>query len=216
MNNLMENYSLLEYFLLIILAILSGLSIRYTLGYVNQKWATTYHHTLSYVLLPVITMIITTLIAGNLALSLGMIGALSIVRFRNPVKSPLELVMFFALITIGIGTAVNFKLSLLLTAVINTVIFIFYKAQISLDKQGKSLFSLSFEEGSTTHIMEVKTSKPISLLEKNENLAQYYSSKDQKVFNYRIIFSNKQEAEELKSKIQGDDGVESINITYAR
>ena len=212
----MENYSLLEYFLLIILAILSGLSIRYTLGYVNQKWATTYHHTLSYVLLPVITMIITTLIAGNLALSLGMIGALSIVRFRNPVKSPLELVMFFALITIGIGTAVNFKLSLLLTAVINTVIFIFYKAQISLDKQGKSLFSLSFEEGSTTHIMEVKTSKPISLLEKNENLAQYYSSKDQKVFNYRIIFSNKQEAEELKSKIQGDDGVESINITYAR
>ena len=216
MNNLMENYSLLEYFLLILLAILSGLSIRYTLGYVNQKWATTYHHTLSYVLLPVITMIITTLIAGNLALSLGMIGALSIVRFRNPVKSPLELVMFFALITIGIGTAVNFKLSLLLTAVINTVIFIFYKAQISLDKQGKSLFSLSFEEGSTTHIMEVKTSKPISLLEKNENLAQYYSSKDQKVFNYRIIFSNKQEAEELKSKIQGDDGVESINITYAR
>ena len=216
MNNLMENYSLLEYFLLIILAILSGLSIRYTLGYVNQKWATTYHHTLSYVLLPVITMIITTLIAGNLALSLGMIGALSIVRFRNPVKSPLELVMFFALITIGIGTAVNFKLSLLLTAVINIVIFIFYKAQISLDKQGKSLFSLSFEEGSTTHIMEVKTSKPISLLEKNENLAQYYSSKDQKVFNYRIIFSNKQEAEELKSKIQGDDGVESINITYAR
>jgi len=216
MNNLMENYSLLEYFLLIILAILSGLSIRYTLGYVNQKWATTYHHTLSYVLLPVITMIITTLIAGNLALSLGMIGALSIVRFRNPVKSPLELVMFFALITIGIGTAVNFKLSLLLTAVINIVIFIFYKAQISLDKQGKSLFSLSFEEGSTTHVMEVKTSKPISLLEKNENLAQYYSSKDQKVFNYRIIFSNKQEAEELKSKIQGDDGVESINITYAR
>ena len=212
----MENYSLLEYFLLILLAILSGLSIRYTLGYVNQKWATTYHHTLSYVLLPVITMIITTLIAGNLALSLGMIGALSIVRFRNPVKSPLELVMFFALITIGIGTAVNFKLSLLLTAVINIVIFIFYKAQISLDKQGKSLFSLSFEEGSTTHVMEVKTSKPISLLEKNENLAQYYSSKDQKVFNYRIIFSNKQEAEELKSKIQSDDGVESINITYAR
>ena len=216
MNNLMENYSLLEYFLLILLAIFSGLSIRFTLGYVNQKWATTYHHTLSYVLLPVITMIITTLIAGNLALSLGMIGALSIVRFRNPVKSPLELVMFFALITIGIGTAVNFKLSLLLTAVINIVIFIFYKAQVSLDKQGKSLFSLSFEEGSTTHLMEVKTSKPISLLEKNENLAQYYSSKDQKIFNYRIIFSNKQEAEELKSKIQGDDGVESINITYAR
>ena len=68
--------------------------------------------------MPSITSIITTLISSNIALSLGMIGALSIVRFRTPVKSPLELVMFFALITIGIGVAVNFKLSLLLTFVI--------------------------------------------------------------------------------------------------
>ena len=200
----------------VIIMLLSGYAIRYALIFSGQMWAKSFAQTVSFFILPIITFVITKTIYGNIALSLGMIGALSIVRFRNPVKSPLELVMFFALITIGIGTAVNFKLSLLLTAVINIVIFIFYKAQVSLDKQGKSLFSLSFEEGSTTHLMEVKTSKPISLLEKNENLAQYYSSKDQKIFNYRIIFSNKQEAEELKSKIQGDDGVESINITYAR
>ena len=48
------------------------------------------------------------LIAGNIALSLGMIGALSIVRFRNPVKSPFELTVFFGLITIGIAFAINY------------------------------------------------------------------------------------------------------------
>ena len=36
-----------------------------------------------------------------------MIGALSIVRFRNPVKNPLELIIFFALLTSGISFAVN-------------------------------------------------------------------------------------------------------------
>ena len=127
MSNLVSDYSYLEYLILILLTSILGLSIRYTLGYSKQSWVMTAHHTLSYCLLPSITMIITILISGNLALSLGMIGALSIVRFRNPVKSPLELVLFFALITIGIGCAVNFKLSILLTLMINIFIVTFLK-----------------------------------------------------------------------------------------
>ena len=123
----MQNPSNLEFLLLVILAIICGLGVRFSLGYAKQTWATTYHHTMSYALLPPITMIITTLIAGNLALSLGMIGALSIVRFRNPVKSPLELVIFFALITVGIGVSVNVKLGILMTAV---TIFVILGAKI--------------------------------------------------------------------------------------
>ena len=81
MSNLLNNYSYFEYFILILLASGLGLSIRYTLSFAKQSWVMTMHHTLSYCLLPTITMIITILISGNLALSLGMIGALSIVRF---------------------------------------------------------------------------------------------------------------------------------------
>jgi len=79
----MQNSSNLQYLGLIVLAILCGVAVRTALGFANQRWATTYHHTMSYVLLPPITMVITTLIAGNIALSLGMIGALSIVRFSK-------------------------------------------------------------------------------------------------------------------------------------
>ena len=84
-----------------------GLSIRFALTYSNQFWASTYHHTLTYVILPVIAMVVTKVIAGNIALALGMVGALSIVRFRNPVKNSFELVMYFALITIGIAATVK-------------------------------------------------------------------------------------------------------------
>lgn len=129
MSNLTANYSFLEFFLLNILAIFLGYSLKFTLGKAKQMWVTTYHQTLSYCLLPPITSIITLLISSNIALSLGMIGALSIVRFRTPVKSPLELVMFFALITIGIGTAVNYKLSLLLTLVIILTLLFFFNLQ---------------------------------------------------------------------------------------
>lgn len=216
MNNLMENYTYLEYFLLLILAIFSGLSLRLTLGYAKQVWATTYHHTLSYALLPVITMIITTLIAGNLALSLGMIGALSIVRFRNPVKSPLELVIYFALITIGIGSAVNFKLSIILTIIINVVILIFNAIQNISDKKGKTVFSLSFEEGSTVNTIEIKSTSEVKILDQNKNLSEFFSTNNPISYNYRLLFASKEDVSKLKEQIKDNKDIESIDIKYAR
>jgi len=212
----MENPSNLEYLLLVIVAIICGLGIRFSLGYAKQTWATTYHHTMSYALLPPITMIITTLIAGNLALSLGMIGALSIVRFRNPVKSPLELVIFFALITIGIGIAVNIKLGILMTIVTMGVILGAKVYENISVKNGKKLFSLSFEEGSNVNIMEVKSSTSIKILEDNQNLVQSFITKDPPSFNYRLIFSEKNEINNLKKDIQENKDVESIEVRYAQ
>ena len=93
----------------------SGLLIRQSLVVIGQRWANTFHHLGTYLLLPSIAMIITSVIKDDIALSLGMIGALSIVRFRNPVKSPFELVMFFALLTLGIVCSVSFKTLILFT-----------------------------------------------------------------------------------------------------
>ncbi len=53
----------------------------------------------------IISIIVTTIIAiikGSLALSLGMVGALSIVRFRTAIKDPAELIAFFSAIAVGI------------------------------------------------------------------------------------------------------------------
>ena len=93
----------------IILLIGSGLLFRTALIYTGQLWAKSHAQTVSFLVLPMITFVITNTIANNIALSLGMIGALSIVRFRHPVKSPLELIMYFALITVGIATSVRTK-----------------------------------------------------------------------------------------------------------
>ena len=60
-------------------------------------------------ILPILSAVIFMVILvvkSSLALSLGLVGALSIVRFRTPVKSPLELTIFFLLITIGIACSV--------------------------------------------------------------------------------------------------------------
>ena len=63
-------------------------------------------------ILPAVALVITTVISKNIVLSLGMIGALSIIRFRTPVKSPFELVLYFIYLTIGITSSVNINLSI--------------------------------------------------------------------------------------------------------
>jgi hypothetical protein len=211
----MQHPNSIEFFLLIIGAMFCGLAVRFALGYAKQTWAMTYHHTMSYALLPVVTMIITVLISGNIALSLGMIGALSIVRFRNPVKNPFELVIFFALITIGIGFATNFILGFTLTVATILLIVIVKIYEDILKKKGENLFSLSFEEGSTINVMEIKSSISIQQLDDSKYLAQSFSTKNPVSYNYRLICSNKDEINNLKKSIEQNKDIESIEMRYA-
>lgn len=60
--------------------------------------------------LPFLTLIVVLVISvvkTSLALSLGLVGALSIVRFRTPIKEPEELVYIFMAIAIGLGLGAN-------------------------------------------------------------------------------------------------------------
>jgi hypothetical protein len=61
-------------------------------------------------LLPVLTVttaIVITIVKSSLALSLGLVGALSIVRFRTAIKEPEELLYLFIAIMIGLGMGAN-------------------------------------------------------------------------------------------------------------
>ena len=53
------------------------------------------------------TLLVITVVKSSLALSLGLVGALSIVRFRTPIKEPEELAYLFLAIAIGLGMGAN-------------------------------------------------------------------------------------------------------------
>ena len=53
------------------------------------------------------TFIIISIVKSSLALSLGLVGALSIIRFRTAIKEPEELGYFFMAISIGLGLGAN-------------------------------------------------------------------------------------------------------------
>lgn len=63
----------------------------------------------NFVFIAVATMLVITIVKSSLALSLGLIGALSIVRFRAAIKEPEELTFLFIAITIGLGFGADQK-----------------------------------------------------------------------------------------------------------
>ncbi|HEY4391475.1 MAG TPA: DUF4956 domain-containing protein [Paenibacillus sp.] len=75
-----------------------------------------------------ITAMVIIAINSNLVLSLGMVGALSIVRFRTPIKDPTDLIFLFWAAAAGIVTGAGFfTLSIIGSVVIGLILFLFIK-----------------------------------------------------------------------------------------
>lgn len=91
---------------------------------------------LSLIALAVITAAVILTIQSNIVVSLGMVGALSIVRFRTAIKDPLDLVFLFWSIAIGIICGAGFAAIAVVTSIALTiVIFIFSNMRAANESQ---------------------------------------------------------------------------------
>ena len=120
---------LINIFITIILAYILGLIYsKYGSSLSNRKKLKQ-----TFVLMAITVMIVITIVKSSLALSLGLVGALSIVRFRTAIKEPEELVYFFIAIAIGLGMGAN-QLLLTLVGVVIIIIYIIIQ-NINSEKQ---------------------------------------------------------------------------------
>ena len=191
-----------------------GFLIKYTLQKTNQRWLATYHHTLTFILLPIITCGITNAIKSNIALSLGLVGALSIVRFRNPVKNTFELVLYFALVSLGIICTVNIIFAIQFEILVLAIIVIVYFIDRHYANKGKKIHQLSFDEGSQLYTLEVEANEKISLIENNPLLIQKIYLKDNNLFSYKIASSSKTEIASIEKELEKNPSIKRLETAY--
>jgi uncharacterized membrane protein YhiD involved in acid resistance len=86
------------------------------------------------------TTLIITIVKSSLALSLGLVGALSIVRFRTPIKEPEELAYLFIAIAMGLGLGADQTLPTVLASLVILVTMALFKWTRRDDSQGKNLY----------------------------------------------------------------------------
>jgi len=195
----------------ILFLIFSSLCFRFLLDKCGQKWIKTISHTSTLTILPIITYVITKVISGNIALSLGMVGALSIVRFRNPVRSPLELTVYFAAITMGIASSVSLRwLFLLISSIFLSSFILFLIKFLSKKYYKNNFFITSFSEGNSLSTLEIKSSASIPNLDKSNLLKSKYSTSNSK--NYVLASNDFDSLKKISYDLENNDLIKEYQL----
>ena len=112
-----------ELVLSLITAVVSALLIAYVYKKNYTGVSFTKSFLLSIILLAMVTSLVIRTINSNLALSLGMVGALSIVRFRTAVKDPVDTIFMFWAITVGIMSGAGLYIITLIATLLLGVLY---------------------------------------------------------------------------------------------
>ena len=196
----------------IVLLFFLSITLRIILEKSGQSWIKTKSHTATITLLPIVTYVITKVISGNIVLSLGMVGALSIVRFRNPVRSPLELTLYFTTITMGIAASVSRQYLLLLVFSIYMVYFLlFLISHVSKTYLKKQFFINSFSEGSSLSTLEVETISSIQDIEDSILLKSISYSNDKNI-KYLLVSNDFQILKNLTLSLKDNEKLISFQL----
>jgi hypothetical protein len=183
--------------------ILLGIALRVTLQMFGQTWIQTKAHTTTILVLPIITFVITNLISGNIALSLGMVGALSIVRFRNPVRSPLELSVYFGAITMGIAASVSIMwlifLVIAITMAITSLVIVNMASNILFSAP---FFTTSFSEGNSVSSISIVSKDQIASLDDHQCLQSKVISSREESVTYHLSSVNFNLLRETQNDLQ--------------
>jgi hypothetical protein len=186
-------------FLILIIAFIVAMIIYLT--YKNTYTGVMYNprFNVSLVMITMVTTIVMVVIGSNISVSLGMVGALSIIRFRTAVKDPRDTAFIFWGVVSGLACGTqNYTIVLAGSIVICLVLFIFKKVVASDDKY------LLIVKGDSLDVKEIER-----VIEKT---VKYYTCKGKYIKNsdVELIY-------DVKLKKKNDDRVvmalnEIINI----
>tara|TARA_B100000902_G_C27039999_1_gene778827 strand:- start:91 stop:804 length:714 start_codon:yes stop_codon:yes gene_type:complete len=122
-SNIQIDFS--NFFIALLLSLILSYFVKLTYLKVGRALNDKDYFSDTFIPLAIITTLVITVIKFSLALSLGLVGALSIVRFRAAIKEPEELVYLFFVIAIGLANGANqFLLSIIATIIIITFLII--------------------------------------------------------------------------------------------
>ena len=135
----------------IVATLLFAIALGAFIYFVYQKFFTGVVYSRSFAMtligMSILTAMVTLAISSNVVISLGMVGALSIVRYRTAVKDPMDLLYLFWSITTGITIGAGmYILAIVTAAVIFGMLIIFSRLQ----HQGKVYIEFILYQGEKT------------------------------------------------------------------
>ena len=187
-----------NFFIALLLSLILAYLVKLTYMKVGRALNDKDYFSDTFIPLAIITTLVITVIKFSLALSLGLVGALSIVRFRAAIKEPEELVYLFFVIAIGLANGANqFLLSILATI----IIIVFLSIRNIYQNKNKN----SYEFNSDANILSINildnNKKDIdSIIKEIKNNFKYLKLKSANIEKNKSIYVFWYDIEEKKSE----------------
>ncbi len=202
-----EQFSLADTLIALVLAYALGMFIYfvYKKTYLGVLYSRSFG--VSLVAMTMISTLIILAVTSNVVLSLGMVGALSIVRFRSAVKDPLDIVYLFWAVGVGIVLGASMvPLAVIGSLVIGVVLLVFVRA-----KEITGEYILVVQCGNDTaekkaaEIVKAETKRSVI---KTKTAAQGFIE-----LTYEITL--RRDSTEFVNKLTGTEGIEkAVLVSY--
>ena len=114
----------LDLFLNLVIAAILGRILEYFFINFSQTINNKKVFSKNFILIATTTAFIISIVKSSLALSLGLVGALSIIRFRTAIKEPEELSYLFICIGIGLGLGAGYKIVTIISIILIFIIIL--------------------------------------------------------------------------------------------
>jgi len=198
---------------LIITAVLCFLIRQFYIRY-SESLSNKDYFSKNFVILGITTCIVITIVKSSLALSLGLVGALSIVRFRAAIKEPEELVYLFLVIATGLGAGAN-QIKITLIGVLVSLIIIYFFSKIKKDKISSDIFQVSISYNKV--FSDKLYFELINILKNNSNdltLISMSTNNLQQNLNFEVLLKSKNSLANITKSINNKS--KSIEIIFSK
>lgn len=190
--------------LILLIAFMVSLIIYYT--YKNTYSGVMYNprFNVSLIMITMVTTIVMVVIGSNISVSLGMVGALSIIRFRTAVKDPRDTAFIFWGVVSGLACGTqNYTIVIIGSIVICLILFLFKKTVAIINKYILIIKGIDIDIDEIENILNRKLKGYVckgKYLNKN-NVELIYDIRFKKELSNKII-----------NELSTIDGVDTVNI----
>lgn len=214
-NVLNISISLGEVFENLLISFICGLIIAFFYKITYRGPGLSYSFLNSLIVLSMITAVVIMVIGNNLARAFGLVGAMSIIRFRTAIKETQDIIFIFFSLSIGMASGVGLHaLAIFSSLIIGLIVLAFTKASIA--SPSKRDFLLQFNYISDDGYEEAPF---ISIFKKYCKSSKLINTKalkddDSLELSYHIILKNPKFTIEFIKQLKDSKGVGNVNLFY--
>ena len=161
-------------------------------------------------LLSLITFLVILIVKSSLALSLGLVGALSVIRFRTPIKEPEDLAFLFLAIGIGIGYGAGqiYATTIIFFAIIAIIWFVLSNNSYSVKNDFNFIVETS-DENKEKYFQEILEVLKNSTVE--ASFVKFEQGNNTVIIYYKLVFDNVNNVQ----KLINDINKKFVNIKFS-